>query len=511
MPSPYAPIHPVQEITNKPNRDLQRADLLKVIEARGIRRITFHYTGLDGKLKELKFPVLSRQQADRVLARGERVDGSSLFSGMVGAGQSDLYVIPQYRSAFINPLDEESLNLVCRFVTPGGELAPFAPDNILRRALSLLENEEGLRLTGLGELEFFLLGHPEHALYPAPKQRAYHATGPFVKHGEVLDEMIDAINRATSSVKYGHAEVGFIETLRSESVEIDGCQAEQMEIELLPQPLDDLADNLVIARWLIRRIAYEHGLVATFAPKLQESAAGNGMHVHLELLRGNKGVMRDAGGGLSTEARKLIAGLCANAAGLTAFGNTVSSSYLRLVPDHEAPTRVCWSDMNRSSMIRVPLGWPEGMEHARMINGSQESESDLPASQTVELRTPDGSAQLPLLLAGMAMAVRSGFRDPGSLQLAQDLYVTGDIHADRELLKRLPRLPENCAASAAELERQRAVYEDEGIFPPAVIEWCLESLRSQNDDGLHPWLAGLDSDERLEEVRRLLHKDLHRN
>ncbi|MCA9787572.1 MAG: glutamine synthetase, partial [Candidatus Cloacimonetes bacterium] len=89
MDSAYAPLHPMMEIIDKPCADWTRQDLLKVIETRRLRRITFHYTGLDGKLKELKMPVLDHAQADRILARGERVDGSSLFSGLVGAGLSD--------------------------------------------------------------------------------------------------------------------------------------------------------------------------------------------------------------------------------------------------------------------------------------------------------------------------------------------------------------------------------------------------------------------------------------
>lgn len=512
MDSAYAPLHPMMEIIDKPCPDWTRQDLLKVIETRRLRRITFHYTGLDGKLKELKTPVIDRSQADRILARGERVDGSSLFSGLVGAGLSDLYVIPLYRSAFINPLDEQSLNLVCRFVTPDGTPAGFAPDNILARGLQQLRSETGLEMRGLGELEFYLFSRQDKPLYPSPRQRGYHATGPFAKQGLVLNEMIDAINRSTSGVKYGHNEVGFIDSLRSEWAEIDGCQAEQLEIELQLQPLDELADTLVIARWLIRSIAHRHGMVASFAPKIVEDAAGNGMHVHVELLRNGRSVMRDDQGHLSPESRSLITGLCRSAASLTAFGNTVSSSYLRLVPNHEAPTRVCWSDMNRSALIRVPLGWKEGECLSALFNPIEpDLREHLPASQTVELRSPDGSANVHLLLAGMTMATLRGFRDPQADQAAHDLYVVGDINADPVQRNRLPQLPPSCMDSAVELEREREVYQANGVFPECMIDWAAESLRSQNDTGLHTWLAGLEPAEREVEVRRVLHKDLHRN
>jgi glutamine synthetase len=512
MDSAYAPLHPMMEIIDKPCPDWTRQDLLKVIETRRLRRITFHYTGLDGKLKELKTPVLDRSQADRILARGERVDGSSLFSGLVGAGLSDLYVLPLYRSAFINPLDEQSLNLVCRFVTPDGQPAGFAPDNILARSLELLKAETGLSIRGLGELEFYLFSRQGQALYPAPRQRGYHATGPFAKQGAVLNEMIDAINRSTSGVKYGHNEVGHIDGVRSEMTEIDGCQAEQLEIELQMQPLDELGDTLVIARWLIRNIAHRHGLVASFAPKIVEDAAGNGMHVHLEMLRNGRSVMRAPDGALGDESRKLIAGLCRSAASLTAFGNTVSSSYLRLVPNHEAPTRVCWSDMNRSALVRVPLGWREGEHLAALFNPLEPGlREHLPASQTVELRSPDGSAQVHLLLAGMTMAAVRGFRDTDALDAAKDLYVIGDINANPVQRNRLPQLPPSCMDSAVELESERGIYESGGVFPACMIDWVAESLRTQNDTGMHTWLAGLEPAEREVEVRRILHKDLHKN
>ena len=71
-----------------------------------IERITFHYTALDGEYKELKIPIGNRYQAERILADGERVDGSSLFKGMVETTLSDLYVVPLYKSAFLNPFDE---------------------------------------------------------------------------------------------------------------------------------------------------------------------------------------------------------------------------------------------------------------------------------------------------------------------------------------------------------------------------------------------------------------------
>ena len=135
MNNPYALANPISVFLNKPKEDFTREDLLKVIEKNHIERITFHYTALDGKLKELQIPLTSRSNAEIVLTEGERVDGSSLFKGMVDTGLSDLYIVPVWESAFLNPFIPGSLDFVCRYLTSDGKLAPFTPDNVLLNAL----------------------------------------------------------------------------------------------------------------------------------------------------------------------------------------------------------------------------------------------------------------------------------------------------------------------------------------------------------------------------------------
>ncbi|MDL1892922.1 glutamine synthetase, partial [Sphingobacteriales bacterium CHB3] len=94
MNASYALTNPISLLVDKRPEDFTREDMIAVIEQKRIERITFRYTALDGKLKELKIPVSSRYQAERILADGERVDGSSLFKGMVDTALSDLYVVP---------------------------------------------------------------------------------------------------------------------------------------------------------------------------------------------------------------------------------------------------------------------------------------------------------------------------------------------------------------------------------------------------------------------------------
>jgi glutamine synthetase len=508
----FALANPLSVFLDKPREDFTRADLLRVIHEQQIERITFHYTALDGKLKELKIPVSHHQQAERILADGERVDGSSLFKGMVDTALSDLYVVPVYKTAFKNPFVEGSLDIVCRYLTRDGSLAPFAPDTILHRAAELFRKKTGMEFYAMGELEFFLLSDQVSRTFAAAKQRGYHASAPFIKTGMVLDEMVRHITQITGAIKYAHSEVGYIESVRSDLAEISDRQGEQLEIEFLPTPVEESADNLVIARWLIRNTAYKHGCVATFTPKLEEGIAGNGLHVHMEVRRNGLNCMSGPAGELTTEAKKVIGGLCTYADSLTAFGNTISSAYLRLVPNQEAPTRVCWSDMNRSAMIRVPLGWSAIQNLAKIINTQQhEPYAETDGRQTVELRSPDGSAMIHLLLAGITLAAESGLSDKNSLATAEKYYVSGNVFRDKVLWDRLPALPKSCVESSRILTDKRDLYERENIFPKSIIDYVAGSLAAENDEQMNKHLIDLPADDRLSETRKIMHKDIHRN
>jgi glutamine synthetase len=515
----YALDNPLAVILDKPAVDFLRADFLKIIEERGIERITFHYTALDGKLKELKIPVANPYQAEMILAEGERVDGSSLFKGMVDAALSDLYVVPVYKTAFLNPFDDGSLDFICRYLTKDGDLAPFALDNILGKACRIFRKQSGLDMNVLGELEFFLIGENKPNLYRAQTQHGYHSSSPFMKSGPILDEMVRHITQITGAVKYAHSEVGFVESVRSDIEEIHGKRAEQLEVEFLPRAVEEMADHLVLSRWLIRNIAYKYGCVATFTPKIEEGVAGNGLHFHMELLRDGGNIMAAPDGRLSDEARRLIGGLCEYADSLTAFGNMVSSAYLRLIPNQEAPTRICWSDMNRSAMIRVPLGWSNLRNLAGKLNAREKSAFESTGSrQTVELRSPDGSAIIHLLLAGIIMAADWAFREDDELfksnyplELADKLYVKGNIFTDRELLNRLPVLPRSCVESSRILTERRGLYERDAVFPPSVIDYIVKHLQAENDEMMNQKLADLPADDRLHETRKIMHKDMHRH
>jgi len=501
------------EITGKERKKFNRNDIVKIIDSLNIERLTFRYTGLDGKIKELRIPIQSKNQLEQVLAGGERVDGSSLFKGLVDSSLSDLYAVPIYRTAFLNPFDEKSLDILCRFVTGEGETASFAPDNILHNANKLFEKNTGLELYALGELEFFLLSDPEeNGAYPLERQKAYHACAPFVKSGVIINEMVEHISRITGSIKYFHSEVGHIEKLGSHMKEIDGKRGEQWEIEFLPMPIEEAADSLMIAKWIVRNVAMKYGCVATFAPKLEEGEAGNGLHFHMMVKKNGLNIMAGKDGKLTKEAKQLVGGLCTYADSLTAFGNTVSSAYLRLVPNQEAPTSICWSDLNRSAMIRVPLGWTIFSDLASMVNEVQEDCYRPDESrQTVELRSPDGSGIIYLLLAGIAMAAEWGLTNKESLKIAEKLYVTGNIFKDKKVLRTLPKLPKSCVESGRVLEKKKYLYEREGIFPNTVITYFAKKLKAEKDEFMNKHLSDLPAENRLKETRIIMHGDIHRN
>jgi len=508
----YALANPLSAILDKPSQDFQRADLLKVIEHKQIERITFHYTALDGKPKELRLPFSSRREAENILADGERVDGSSLFKGMIDVSLSDLYVVPEYKTAFLNPFDNKSLDFVCRFLTKEGNRAPFALDNILAKAYQLFRENTGLELYVLGELEFFLISESGRKAYLLQKQQGYHEAEPFMKSGEILNEIVRYITQTTGAVKYIHSEVGSIEAIQSKVDEINGKSAEQLEVEFLSKPVEEMADALVLGRWLIRNVAYKHGCIATFTPKLAEGVAGNGFHFHLELKRNGKNIMVGLDRQLSESALRLIGGLCEYADSLTAFGNTAASSYLRLVPDQEAPTRIFWSDMDRNAMIRVPLGWLNVTNLARVLNPQEETELEYSENrQTVELRTPDGSALVHLLLAGIVMAAEWSIKDENSLKLAEKYYARGGLPKGLTHLKSFPNLPGSCDESSRILLEKRALYEREDVFLPSVIDYVAKILQEEKDKGLSKKLKGLAGKQRLEEVQKIMHKDLHRH
>ena len=481
----------------KPAKEFTKADIVRYITENGVRMVNFMYPAGDGRLKTLNFVINNAAYLDAILSCGERVDGSSLFP-FIEAGSSDLYVVPRFSSAFLDPFAEiPTLTMLCSFFNKDGEPLASAPRYTLLKACAAFEEVTGMQFEAMGELEYYVIAE-DCGLFPATDQKGYHESAPYAKFNEFRTECMAYIAQAGGQIKYGHSEVG--------NFTIDGLIYEQNEIEFLPVAAADAADQLVIAKWIIRNLAYRYGFDVTFAPKITAGKAGSGLHVHMRIMKDGKNMMLD-GGVLSATARKAIAGMMELAPSITAFGNTNPTSYFRLVPHQEAPTNICWGDRNRSVLVRVPLGWAAKSDMCRIANPLEsESNYDTSQKQTVEMRSPDGSADVYELIAGLAVACRYGFELENALEIAERTYVNVNIHLkeNEDKLKGLAQLPDSCAASADCLERQRAIFESRGVFSPAMIDGVIKSLRSFNDRTLREDI-GNDRDKMLELVHRYFH------
>jgi glutamine synthetase len=469
--------NPLVQYLNKPAEEFTREDIIKYAEDHNIEMINFRYAGWDGRLKTLNFIINNRQHLETILTMGERVDGSSIFS-FIEAASSDLYVIPKYRTAFVNPFTEiPTLDIICSYFNKDGEPLESSPEYILRKADKALKEKTGYELQAMGELEYYVIS-PKEDLFKAVDQRGYHESTPFTKWEHLRTEAMQAIAQAGGQIKYGHSEVG--------NFEVGDEIYEQNEIEFLPCPLESAAEQLLIAKWILRTLAYKYGVRISFAPKITLGKAGSGLHIHTRLMKDGKNVMIEKGK-LSDTAKKMIAGFLDIAPSLTSFGNINPTSYFRLVPHQEAPTNICWGDRNRSVLVRVPLGWTGNANMVHMANPLEEApKNNFYEKQTVEYRGADGTADIYLLLAGLAVAARHGLEMKDSLKYAERTYVDVNIFKDehKHRLEGLSQLPTSCWESAEALEKQKTVYLKYGIFSEGMIDWIIRYLKSFDDKNL---------------------------
>ncbi len=469
--------NPVVQYLNKPADQLTKADLIKFIEDNDIEMINFRYVGWDGRLKTLNFIIGGREHLDNILTAGERVDGSSMLP-FVEAGSSDLYVIPRYKTAFVNPFSEiPALDILCSYYDRNGEPLPGAPENILKKAHQSFIDTTGFQFEAMGELEYYIISEDD-GLFKADDQKGYHESSPFSKWGSFRTEAMKLIAESGGMIKYGHSEVG--------NFAKDGLVYEQNEIEFLPTSVEDAADQLVKAKWIIRTLAAQYGVTITFAPKITVGKAGSGLHIHTRVMNNGKNMMT-INGKLSDIAKTAIAGYMELAPSITAFGNLNPTSYFRLVPHQEAPTNICWGDRNRSVLVRVPLGWTTPVNMIHKANPQESGDIiDFSNKQTVEVRSPDGSADIYLLLAGITVAARHGFEMKNPLEVAKKTYVDINIFDEENKKKQeeLAQLPTSCVESADRLKEQRELYTKYDVFPDSVINLLIKMLKGRNDAGL---------------------------
>ena len=307
-------INPLVSAIGKMPDEFTKDDIINFITANDIRVVNFRYIAGDGRLKTLNFPVSSLQYLDLILSFGERVDGSSLFS-YIEAGSSDLYVIPRFSTAYIDPFAEiPTLGMLCSYFTKDGLPLESSPEYTLRKAHEEFKKTTGYTFEAMGELEFYVI-YDDDNCFPSENQRGYHESTPFTKVEAFRTEAMKLISQVGGNIKYAHSEVG--------NFTLDGKVYEQNEIEFLVSPVESAADQLVMAKWILRTLAWQYGFDITFAPKITEGKAGSGLHFHTRIMNGEHSVMLKDGR-LSDEARKAIAGYMTCASSLTD---------LRFIPD----------------------------------------------------------------------------------------------------------------------------------------------------------------------------------
>jgi len=464
--------------------DSTREDMIKLIQEKNIKIVNLCHIPEDCRLKTLSFTAENKERLHEVLGFGERVDGSSLFS-YIDPDRSDIYIMPKLESAFINPFSSmPTVNILCEYIDEHGKPLDVAPQNILSRAEEKLHASTGIILKALAELEFYIVNKQENDVFHRLSERNYHESAPFARFEDLRNEVLAGLADIGIATKYGHAEVG---RFCSET----GHVMEQHEIEFQSQKLSKMAETVAIAEWVIRNICAKYGVFVSFAPKLALEHAGSGMHIHLCALRKNKNMIADSKGNLTIKAKQMIGGLLKFASSLTAFGNTIPISYLRFISRKESPMQICWGAKNRLALVRIPLWWG-------FRGDIQEIDS---CRQTFEYRAPDASANIYLLLAGIAVAVEYGLKNPKeATKTAEDLHIENVVKKAKEY----KLLPQSCSEAAQNLERDRNYYEADGVFPRRVIDGIISKLESYKDKGLWKRLA-----DKPEEIDELLWKYLH--
>lgn len=455
---PVLPARRLERVFGRSAADWTVDDLVGLVKAQSIRIVSLMHVGSDGWLKTLDFVPRSESHLRDVIEGGERADGSSIFAGTgIRAGASDILLRPRVASAFLDPFSKvPALVLLCSHAGRDGRPLPESPDTIVRAAFARVRAELGVELQALGEVEYFLAKRTSEEDFYGADDRGYHASSPFVFGERLRRTALAVLADIGVPIKYGHSEVGYIPATES-----DDSIWEQHEIEMALSPLPDAAEGVVLTQWVLRNLAHQSGMRASFDPILRKGHAGSGLHFHFSPVRGGAHLGgRDAAGRLADEARWLIAGLVQHGGALMAFGNRVEGSFVRLTQGKEAPTSVAWGEFDRHALVRLPIV-------ASAPDGRQVS------APTIEFRLPDGSAHPHLLLAGVAQALVAG-RGAEGLDALLDRTAAARVREQPEGAPKLPRSPREIGERLAAAQ---PVFEAGGVFPGALLRLVGDALR----------------------------------
>jgi glutamine synthetase len=357
-----------------------KADLMKFVKEHDVRIIHLWFTDILGMLKSFG---ITPCQLEEALDEGLGFDGSSV-EGFARIYESDLIASPDISTFQILPwkIDGQTAGrIICNILNPDQTPYDGDPRWVLLRALDRAK-AEGYTLNVGPELEYFYLAS---ATEPTPIDRAgYFDFIPDDIGNEIRQRTIQALHDLGIEVEVGHHEVA----------------PSQHEIDLKYTDALSMADACMTYRYVVKELAREHGVYATFMPKPIFGENGSGMHVHQSLFQGNRNAFYDAAGRfhLSTVGQSYMAGLLTHAREICAVTNQWVNSYKRLVPGYEAPVYIAWGQRNRSALIRVPMYKP-GKETGTRI----------------EFRCPDPACNPYLAFAAMLAAGLDGIHHQRTL------------------------------------------------------------------------------------------------
>ncbi|MDL2230916.1 lengsin, partial [Bacteroidales bacterium OttesenSCG-928-L19] len=201
-------LNPLVISLKKLPKEFTKADIIKFIEENAIKMINFRYLAGDGKLKTLNFTVTNRDYLEQILSTGERIDGSNIFPDFIHAGASDLYVVPRFSTAFVDPFAEiPTICFLCSFFNKDGKPMEKSPEYVLRKAAKAFTKVTNMTFQAMGELEYYVIGEKED-LFGIPDQKGYHESMPFTKFEQFRTDCMYHIAKAGGLIKYGHSEVG---------------------------------------------------------------------------------------------------------------------------------------------------------------------------------------------------------------------------------------------------------------------------------------------------------------
>ena len=401
--------------------------VLDEIEKKDVGFLRLQFTDILGTVKNVAVPA---EQAEKAFTDGIYFDGSSI-EGFVRIQESDMRLIPDASTFAVLPWrkreDGASARMICDvYNTSTGEPFEGDPRYVLKRAIDRAEGM-GYDINFAPEPEFFLFEEDEEG-------RATTETGDQGGYFDLAPK--DLASDVRRDIIYGLEEMGF---------EIEASHHEvargQHEINFEYDDALTTADNVATFRTVVRAIAAQHDLHATFMPKPIPKINGSGMHTHMSLFKDGENAFHDEDDefNLSETAHSYLAGVLEHAPAITAVANPTVNSYKRLVPGYEAPVYVAWSDRNRSALIRKPA-------------------ARVPASSRIELRSPDPSCNPYLAFAAMIHAglegIEQGLEAPDPVR--ENIYEFDE--AKREQYG-IDTLPSNLGGAVEALEDDEVVLD----------------------------------------------------